>query len=61
VDHPQEGGLKLGVRTLPGDGKPYGDRKFAWEIYQALDTPDEAVKTEFAKELIGVKSFDEIK
>ncbi len=60
VDHPQEGGLKLGVRTLPSDGKPYGDRKFAWEIYQALDTPNEAVKTEFAKELIGVKAFDEI-
>ena len=61
VDHPQEGGLKLGLRTLPSDGKPYGDRKFAWEIYQALDTPDEAAKTEFAKELIGVKTFDEIK
>ena len=54
VDHPQEGGLKLGVRTLPSDGKPYGDRKFAWEIYQALDTPDETAKTEFAKEIIGV-------
>lgn len=61
VDHPQEGGLKLGVRTLPGDGKPYGDRKFAWEIYQALDTPDEAAKTEFAKEIIGVKAFDELR
>lgn len=61
VDHPQEGGLKLGVRTLPGDGKPYGDRKFAWEIYQALDTPAEAAKTEFAKELIGVQAFDEIR
>ncbi len=61
MDHPQEGGLKLGVRTLPSDGKPYGDRKFAWEIYQALDTPNEAAKTEFAKELIGVKAFDEIK
>jgi len=61
VDHPQEGGLKLGVRTLPTDGKPYGDRKFAWEIYQALDTPAEAAKTEFAKEIIGVKSFNELR
>jgi hypothetical protein len=61
VDHPQEGGLKLGVRTLPTDGKPYGDRKFAWEIYQALDTPDEAAKTEFAKEIIGVNSWEQLR
>ncbi|HSH17439.1 MAG TPA: DUF5722 domain-containing protein [Verrucomicrobiae bacterium] len=60
VDHPQEGGLKLGVRTLPTDGKPYGDRKFAWGVYQALDTPEEAAKTEFAKEIIGVKEWEDI-
>jgi hypothetical protein len=60
VDHPQEGGLKLGVRTLPTDGKPYGDRKFAWGVYQALDTPDEAAMTEFAKEIIGVKEWEDI-
>jgi hypothetical protein len=61
VDHPQEGGLKLGVRTLPTDGKPYGDRKFAWGVYQALDTPEEAAKTEFAKEIIGVNSWEQLR
>lgn len=61
VDHPQEGGLKLGVRTLPTEGKPYGDRKFAWGVYQALDTPEEAVKTEFAKEIIGVNSWAQLR
>ncbi len=60
VDHPQEGGLKLGIRTLPSEGKPYGDRKFSWEVYQALDTPAEKDATEFAKKIIGVGSFDEI-
>ena len=61
VDHPQEGGLKLGVRTLPTEGKPYGDRKFAWSVYQALDTPEEAAKTEFAKEIIGVNSWEQLR
>jgi hypothetical protein len=56
VDHPQEGGLKLGLRTLPSAGKPYGDRKFAWEIYRALDTPDEKDKTAFAAAIIDGKS-----
>lgn len=60
VDHPQEGGLKLGVRTLPTEGKPYGDRKFAWEIYQALDTRDEVGATEFAKDIIGAEEWEEI-
>jgi hypothetical protein len=58
VDHPREGGLKLGLRTLPVEGKPYGERKFAWRVYQALDTPAEAAATEFAKEIIAVRSFD---
>jgi hypothetical protein len=58
VDHPREGGLRLGLRTLPVEGKPYGERKFAWRVYQALDTPAEAAITEFAKEIIGVRSFD---
>lgn len=53
VDHPQEGGLKLGLRTLPSSGKPYGDRKFAWEIYKSLDTPEEGAATKFADGIIG--------
>jgi hypothetical protein len=59
VDHPQEGGLRLGVRTLPTEGRPYGEKKFGWEIYKVLDTPEEAAATEFAKEIIGIESFDE--
>ncbi|MBI1176636.1 hypothetical protein GC207_04270 [bacterium] len=56
VDHPQEGGLKLGLRTLPSPGKPNGDRKFAWEIYKSLDTPEEGAATKFADEIIGETS-----
>jgi hypothetical protein len=53
VDHPAEGGLKLGVRRLPSEGKPYGERKFGWEVYKALDTPGEPA---FAEELDPLNS-----
>ena len=53
VDHPHEGGLRLGLRMLPAAGRPYGDKKFAWGVYRALDTDDEAEATRFADSLIG--------
>lgn len=36
IDHPAEGGLKLGLRTLPTPSAPYGVRKRAWYVYQAI-------------------------
>jgi hypothetical protein len=60
IDAAAEGGLKVGVRTLPENGKPFGDKKLSWSVYQALDTPEEESKTAFAKEMIGVKDFAEI-
>lgn len=53
IDHPREGGLRLGLRTLPTPGVPYGKKKFGWEIYRALDTPDEAKATRFADAIIN--------
>jgi hypothetical protein len=52
VDHPREGGLKLGIRTLPSEGKPYGEKKFGWEIYKILDTPEEAKVAAELEEII---------
>ena len=60
IDAPGEGGLLLGLRTAPGPGQPFGEKKFAWNLYKALDTPQEAAATEFAKPIIGVKDFSEI-
>ena len=60
VDHPLEGGLKVGLRTLPESGLPFGRKKLAWEVFKALDTPGEAAVTEFAKPILGVKDFSEI-
>jgi hypothetical protein len=45
IDHPAEGGLMLGLRTLPTKNEPHGQRKRAWEIYQAIGTQTEAEAT----------------
>lgn len=42
VDAAEEGGLLLGLRTLPTDGRPAGDKKLGWEVFQAIGTEEEA-------------------
>ena len=41
IDHPDEGGLMLGLRTLPTGTTPHGQRKRSWHVYQAIGTPAE--------------------
>jgi hypothetical protein len=41
IDHPNEGGLRLGLRTLPDATDRYGKRKLSWEVYQAIGTARE--------------------
>lgn len=60
IDHPKEGGLLLGLRTLPDKDHPFGRKKFSWEVFKALDTPEEENATAFAKPIIGVRDFSEI-
>jgi hypothetical protein len=60
IDHPQEGGLKLGLRTLPDEENPYGRKKLSWEIFKVLETEEETGATEFAKPIIGVEDSSEI-
>ena len=42
IDHPAEGGLMLGLRTLPSKEHPHGQRKRSWHVYQAIRTEKEA-------------------
>ena len=42
VDHPNEGGLLLGLRKLGENGKHYGEKKLAWDVYKALGTAQES-------------------
>ncbi|MGV3483256.1 MAG: DUF5722 domain-containing protein [Planctomycetaceae bacterium] len=35
LDHPDEGGLNLGLRTVPTESHPYGSKKKSWDVYRA--------------------------
>lgn len=62
VDHPQEGGLKLGLRTLPETNKPYGDRKEpAFSVFSALETDAHEEAIAPLKEELGIKNWEEIR
>lgn len=41
VDHPNEGGLRLGLRGLPSQGNRIGKAKPAWEVYRDIGTEAE--------------------
>ena len=62
VDHPLEGGLKVGLRTLPELGKPFGDRKEpAFSVFSALETEAHSQTLEPYKEVIGIEHWSEIR
>ncbi|QDT13562.1 DUF5722 domain-containing protein [Planctomycetes bacterium K23_9] len=48
IDHPQEGGLRLGLRTLPDQANRHGKKKRSWQIFQTIGT---SYETEAAKGL----------
>ncbi|MGC4014284.1 MAG: DUF5722 domain-containing protein [Luteolibacter sp.] len=60
IDNRGEGGLRIGLRKFPDEPMDPLGRKPVWEVYRALDTPDEAVATEFAKPLIGIRQWSEV-
>ncbi|PAY18587.1 hypothetical protein CKO51_15530 [Rhodopirellula sp. SM50] len=41
-DHPNEGGLRLGLRGLPSQTNPLGAEKPAWDVFSAIGTEREA-------------------
>jgi hypothetical protein len=62
VDHPQEGGLKLGLRTLPSDEHPHGIRKEpAFSVFSAMETEDAETASEPYKKVIGIEAWPEIR
>lgn len=61
VDHPMEGGLKVGFRTLPTDKHPFGVRKEpAFSVYSALETPEESSMIEPLKTVIGIENWTDV-
>jgi hypothetical protein len=61
VDNRGEGGLRIGLRRFPDDkDEPHG-RKPIWDVYAALDTPKEEQATAFAKPVIGITNWSDIR
>lgn len=61
VDHAGEGGLRLGLRenqagTISSPGKP----RQIYNLFQVIDTPQHAAATDFALDVIGLESWDEL-
>jgi hypothetical protein len=53
VDHPKEGGLRLGLRTFA----PARDKKFIYNVFLHADTPDWEKHFAFALPIIGLTEW----
>lgn len=61
VDHPNEGGLQLGLRqNAPGTTQQPGEKKPSWHVFQALGTEKEEEASAFALPIVGLESWDDI-
>jgi hypothetical protein len=61
VDNRGEGGLRIGLRRFPDDKEDPHGRKPIWDVYRALDTDKEEQATAFAKEVIGITNWTDIR
>jgi hypothetical protein len=60
IDNRAEGGLRIGLRRFPDDEENPGGTKPVWEVYKAADTKNENVVFDQYKDIIGIKSWDEV-
>ena len=60
IDNRHEGGLRIGLRKFPDD-EFKGEAKPVWSVYQQLDTPEEDAACAFALDVVGIKSWDEVR
>lgn len=61
VDNRGEGGLRIGLRRFPDDKEEPLGKKPIWFVYQALETDKEETAIAFAKPIIGIQDWDEVK
>jgi len=59
VDHPDEGGLRIGLRKFPKDMKDPLGKKPIWFLYQALGTAEEDQIARPYLSTIGIESWDD--
>ncbi len=60
-DNRGEGGLRIGLRRFPDDEEKPGGTKPVWDVFQALETGQEDEVCAFAKEIIGIDSWEDVK
>ena len=60
VDSTEEGGLLLGLRHPPSDGKPMGGRKASWDVFADLGQPGWRDRQRFALEIANLDSWDQM-
>lgn len=61
MDHRGEGGLRIGLRKFPDDADDPSGKKPVWYVYRDLGTAREKSSIEFAKEIIGITSWEEVR
>lgn len=61
LDNRGEGGLRIGLRRFPDDEEDPAGKKPVWFVYKDLGTDQERSSIEFAKEIIGISSWDEVR
>lgn len=59
IDHPDEGGLRIGLRKFAADANDPLGRKPVWHLYKALATPEEDRASAPFLGTIGIGSWDE--
>lgn len=60
IDNPHEGGLRLGLRMFPGKEFKCAPKPI-WFVYKALETTEEDAACEFAKKVIGIRNWTEVR
>jgi hypothetical protein len=61
VDNRHEGGLRIGLRRFPDDQQDPSGPKPIWHLYRALGTPGEDRACDFAKPIIGIADWEEVR
>ena len=61
VDHPNEGGLLLGLREYDAKAAhTMGRKRLLWEVFQKAGTPDEDAAFAFALPIVGRKDWSQL-
>jgi len=61
IDNRHEGGLRIGLRRFPDDKQAPLGKKPIWYVYAKLDTAEEDAACEFAKSVIGINNWSQIR